>query len=402
MSDLLPDPQLQSKFITRLPREVRDKVYLELWRSCGLRQHIIWHRDKHDVAKSHFCRWRCTTPFEVEDGLQEPVDATRIKRGVALGGSFSDKAAALQLFSPWKNHFACGERIAEVHGDDASPGVNEASTWSPYLGMLLSCKTISSECIKSAYQSTTFIFTDVIALNLFVGFCKVPEVYKKEYEVAISPPAFRTYGRHLELSLEPVFPMMLPCSSPLMTSISTERHFLDFHGLRLDLLENLTTLNIWIAARSTALLLDKNAENIDQSPYDITQLSIESLKEALAPMQQVKTITLSMPLAGVSEPEDGYVVDSAHLRIWRRGPGDRFHPSLLPVFGVDNFSSNVHCSTDRTVKLASNPGTETHVHYMQDLDFSPVDRLSSGRGRVARFVDSIRAKGKWLKREPKQ
>ncbi|KAF5676107.1 hypothetical protein FHETE_2234 [Fusarium heterosporum] len=392
MSEQSPEPQLQSTFIAHLPREVRDKIYFELWNSCGLRQHIIWHRDKDNITKSHFCRWRCTTPFEVEDGLQEAIDAKRIERGVSLGESFSDRTTALQLFSAWKNHFACGERIAEVHGENASPGVS----------MLLSCKTISSECIKSIYQSTTFIFTDVIALNFFVGFCKVPELYKQESEVAISPPAFRTYGKHLELSLEPVFPMMLPCSSPPMTPLPAERHSLDFHGLRLDLLENLTTVNIWIAARSTVLLLDKNAENIDQSPYNVTQLSIESLHKALTPLEQVKNVTISMPLARVSEPEDGYVVDNTHLRIWRRGSGDRFHPSLLPVFEVDNFSSNVHSNRDRSVRLASNPETEYNVHYAQELDFSPVDRSSTGRGRVARFVDSIRAKGKWLRRDPKQ
>jgi hypothetical protein len=186
---------------------------------------------------------------------------------------------------------------------------------------------------------------------MFVGFCKVPELWKEESEVAIPPPAFRTHDRRLELSLEPVFPMMLACSSPVMTPLPEERHkSLDFHALRLDLLENLISLNIWVAARSTALLLDKNANNIDQSPYNVTQLGIESLKEALAPLKQVKNITLSMPLAHVSEPEDGYIVDSAHLRIWRRGPGDRFHPSLLPAFEVEHFSSNAYSSTVRYVE----------------------------------------------------
>ena len=150
------NPQLQSSFITRLPRELRDKVYLELWRSCGLRQHIIWHHDKNDVTKSHFCRWQCTTPFEVEDGLQEAINKTRIELGVALGGSFSNKAYALQLYSAWKNHFACGERIGQEYGDGTSPGVTMCSsptacwsqasegsaTWSSYVGMLLTCRTM--------------------------------------------------------------------------------------------------------------------------------------------------------------------------------------------------------------------------------------------------------------------
>lgn len=185
---------------------------------------------------------------------------------------------------------------------------------------------------------------------MFVGFCKVPELWKQEVEVAISPPAFHTYGRHLEISLEPVFPMLLPCSSPTLSPLPGERHTsLDFHGLRLDLLENLTTLNIWVPARCTELLLDKDADNIDQSPYNITQLDLESLKEALSSLNHVRDITLSMPLTQVSEPEDAYVVDDAHLRIWRRGAGDRFHPSLLPVIEVERLSSNVYSSTKRYV-----------------------------------------------------
>ncbi|EWZ81170.1 hypothetical protein FOWG_14743 [Fusarium oxysporum f. sp. lycopersici MN25] len=103
-----PHPQHQSAFVTFLPREIRDRVYLELWRSCGLRQHIVWHRDKDDKAKSHFCRWRCITPFSVHDELQETIDATRLQLGFPLGDSFSNKVYALQLFSAWKNHFACG------------------------------------------------------------------------------------------------------------------------------------------------------------------------------------------------------------------------------------------------------------------------------------------------------
>ncbi|KAH7481064.1 hypothetical protein FOMA001_g7546 [Fusarium oxysporum f. sp. matthiolae] len=188
-----PRPQHQSAFITLLPRKIRDRIYLELWRSCGLRQHIVWHRDKDDKAKSHFCRWRCTTPFSVHDELQETIDATRLQLDFSLGDSFSNKAYALQLFSAWKNHFACGQRIARVYGENADPGIRtcsslgpcwsshesrseKLSTCSPYLSMLLLCKVLPSECLESIYESTTFIFRDIFALNMFIGFCQVPEL----------------------------------------------------------------------------------------------------------------------------------------------------------------------------------------------------------------------------------
>ncbi|EXK40847.1 hypothetical protein FOXG_10775 [Fusarium oxysporum f. sp. lycopersici 4287] len=341
MTTKLPDPQSQSQFATLLPREIRDRIYLELWRSYGLRQHIVWHRDKDDKAKSHFCRWRCTTPFSVHDELQETIDATRLQLGFPLGDSFSNKTYTLQLFSAWKNHFPCGQRIARVYGEDADPGIRTCSS----LGRCWSSHKLSSEKL-----STCRPYLNIFALNMFIGFCKVPELWKEEVEVAISPPAFRTYGRHLEISLEPVFPMLLPCSSPTLSPLPEDRHTsLDFHGLRLDLLENLMTLNIWVSARCTELLLDSNADNIDQSPYNITQLDLESLKEVLSPLNHVRNVTLSMPLAQVSEPEDGYVVEDAHLRIWRRGVGDRYHPALSPIIEVERLSSNVYSSTKRYV-----------------------------------------------------
>ncbi|KAM5513401.1 hypothetical protein FOXYSP1_08201 [Fusarium oxysporum f. sp. phaseoli] len=419
MTTKLPYPQHQPAFITHLPREVRDRIYLELWRSCGLRQHIVWHRDKEDKAKSHFCRWRCTTRFSLEDEVQELIDATRIQLGIPLGDSFSNKPYALQLSSAWKNHFACGQRIARVYGEDADPGIRtcyslgpcwsshelsseKLSTCSPYLSMLLSCKVLSSECLESIYESTTFIFTDIFALNTFIGFCKVPELLKEEVKVAISPPAFRTYGRHLEISLEPVFPMLLPCSSPTLSPLLEEHHTsLDFHGLRLDLLENLVTLNIWVSARCTELLLDSNADNIDQIPYNITQLDLESLKEALSPLNHVRNLTLSMPLAQVSEPEDGYVIKDAHLRIWRRGAGDRYHPALSPIIEVERLSSNVYSSTKRAVKLAYDPQSEYHVHYSLLDTSAPGATESPQRRGVARLVELIRAKGKRMKRDRK-
>ena len=59
------DPQTQSAFITCLPAEIRNAIYLELWRSAGLRQHILWHGEGN--GGRHFCRWRCEAEFEVDD-----------------------------------------------------------------------------------------------------------------------------------------------------------------------------------------------------------------------------------------------------------------------------------------------------------------------------------------------
>ncbi|KAL6414110.1 hypothetical protein AUP68_00626 [Ilyonectria robusta] len=421
MTDTSPGPQLQCAFIMRLSREVRDAVYLELWRSCGLRQHIVWHDDKGDRTKSHFCRWQCTTPFQVEDKLQEAVDASRIQLGVPLGDKFSNRTYALRLYSPWKNHWACGERVTDVHGYDYAINLSTSrkpcwssrdldsegsSTWSPYLSMLLSCKIISSECLKSIYEATTFIFTDTTALNMFVGFCKLPPVMQNWPKMGIPPPAFRTHGKHLELSLEPVFPMLLACLNPRLTPLPEERHnSLDFHGLRLDLLESLTTLDIWVAARCTAFLVDEQAKNMDQSPYNITQLDIESLRKVLSHLERVGNVTLSMPLAQCAEPEDGHIDDAtlpSSLRIWRRGAGDRFHPALYPLIDKERFDSNIYSSKDRVIRLAYNPANVEHVHYSHLVPSSLIHERQQPKptsGRIARLMESIRSKGKRLRRD---
>lgn len=74
------NPQTESAFIMWLPPEVRDAVYLELWRSCGLRQHIVWHGEG---ADRHICRWSCTTKYKVHDELQRQIEGLRCRLGVS-------------------------------------------------------------------------------------------------------------------------------------------------------------------------------------------------------------------------------------------------------------------------------------------------------------------------------
>lgn len=146
------NPQSQSAFITRLPPEIRDAIYLELWRSCGLRQHIVWHGEGGD---RHFCRWPCTTRYDVDDELQRGSEGLRRRLGVPLGQDIRAAACSRRLQSPWMNHWACGERAEQEHGLEAIRGftTSEIDCWkkdpvdkqhvpsrSPYLPLLLSCR----------------------------------------------------------------------------------------------------------------------------------------------------------------------------------------------------------------------------------------------------------------------
>lgn len=150
--------QSESVFFTRLPREIRDAIYLELWGSCGRRQHIVHHGIP---ADRHFCRWSCSTEYEVQDRRQREIEELRRRLGVALGQEMTGehdpevKSYARRLQSPWMNHWACGERAARAYGPEpvrnfathglgcwkqSRPDNQRPPSRSPYLPMLLSCK----------------------------------------------------------------------------------------------------------------------------------------------------------------------------------------------------------------------------------------------------------------------
>lgn len=161
--------QTDSAFINRLPREIREAIYVELWRSHGLRQHILYHSDPQanpwelvapDVKNYHFCHWPCATEFEVRDRLQEALEELRSQIGVPLGQDiithrFEVKTSYVKrLQSPWMNHWPCGELAHHKYGIKALEGfatgdqcwkktdkADGGTCWSsPYIPMLLSCK----------------------------------------------------------------------------------------------------------------------------------------------------------------------------------------------------------------------------------------------------------------------
>ncbi|KAK2052205.1 hypothetical protein LY76DRAFT_671853 [Colletotrichum caudatum] len=178
------DPRTLSAFISRLPREVRETVYLQLWRSRGLRQHILWHGAATD---QHFCRWSCNTEYRVKDELQRDIEKMRAELGDPL----------------------IQEIMRDRHGrKNASHG-----PWSSaYIPMLLPCKLISTECLRSVYESTTFIFTDMRAMQMLFDHCALHPAMEtlKTGEI---PPAFFKHARRLELSLGPDFPALLMCAN---------------------------------------------------------------------------------------------------------------------------------------------------------------------------------------------
>ncbi|UNI24169.1 hypothetical protein JDV02_009937 [Purpureocillium takamizusanense] len=336
----MADPQLQSSFITRLPPEIRQLVYLELWRSYGLRQHILHHRGETNDDPAHLCHWPCTMPYEVQDGLQEEIEEARSRAGVVLGEEFEDTQLCHDLLSPWINHRACGRRAELAYGIEAvhSMTTSVASCWktpkrlddaprvrAPYFPMLLSCKLVSSECLPSIYGSTTFVFTDTTSLTTLVGSCDTPAPMKTPYTPPNVPRFLFQHARSLELSLSANFSVLLPCTVATDRKSGLAHDAYDFHWLKPGMFKCLSSLNIWIAARGLALRYDGEHDFVAPN-----QLDLEALGKMTESLCGVGSVALSMPLGSGIEPQDGYVESLARpgVRLWKRGTGDRFHPHL--------------------------------------------------------------------------
>ncbi|OBT80394.1 hypothetical protein VF21_00891 [Pseudogymnoascus sp. 05NY08] len=404
------NPQTQSAFLTLLPPEIRDAIYLSLWRSHGLRQHIIWHGNDEDGR--HFCHWPCTTDFSVDDSLQRDIEELRIRLGVYLGhnmGGFASRrdpevsVLTRRLQSPWINHWACGERAAEVYGIDANWGFKTAGmdcwkthtwrnhswdrykehvpSWSPYLPMLLSCKLLyvsssappslldptssyvrdlltsrawlfrSEECLKSIYESTIFIFTDIYTPQSFLGHCALHPAMKKWPTLPITPPALHAHARTLELALMPDFPSSLLCATHDLPSLSHGHEVYDFHWLHLPKFHSLRTLNIWISARSLTMAHSRYDQSYGFT--GITEHDADALQEIISHLSgPVLDVTLSTPLApSVGPPGEGYlsggVTDGVTARVYKRGSGDRFHPELQPITPGGTYDGIIYTSRTR-------------------------------------------------------
>ncbi|KAF4922367.1 hypothetical protein CGCVW01_v005341 [Colletotrichum viniferum] len=288
---MICDSQTQSAFVSRLPREVHDAVYFQLWRSCGLRQHILWHGAAED---KHFCRGSCTTEYQVEDELQRDIEKMREQLGVSLGQEivrdWYDKAPRYcrRLQSPWMNHWLCGDRAVEKHGISAIRGSSTTTivcwkterkntTNRPWatacIPMLLSCKAISNECLQSIYESTTFIFTDLATVQMFFGACAIHPAMKTA-KTGVTPPAFFKYARSFELSLSPDFPALPICANYDLPGIPRRHDVYDFHWLRF---------------------------------CGIKEFDVQGLKDMLSSFKTIETVTLSTPLSQRIGPQEGYV-----------------------------------------------------------------------------------------------
>ncbi|KAM0332534.1 hypothetical protein ACHAQA_002817 [Verticillium albo-atrum] len=369
------NPQTESPFITSLPRDVRDAIYLELWSTSGLRQHILFHSYEQNWNARHFCRWACTTKFELRSSLQRDIEQLRSDLNVPLGEDITgdqDPRAVVygrRLQSPWLNHWACGERADREHGFDAirsfntsrfcwkmnrADGERAAPTPSAYIPMLLSCKVISAECLQSIYESTTFVFTDMKTIQMFFGYCAMHPIMQAWPKHGITPPAFYKHARRFELSLFPTFPLDLQCAQMDLPGLEKRHEVYDFHWLQLNRFENLQNVYIWIEARSLYPLGD------DQLDFTgIKKFTSEELCKAFSPFEHLDSATISTPLGISAGQEHEAFVDgvvAGRISLFKRGTGDLFHPYLNAIHPGHSLDGWIHTSIRKEVRLALDGG----------------------------------------------
>lgn len=115
--------------------------------------------------------------------------------------------------------------------------------------------TSSAECLQSIYESTTFVFLNLLTLQRFFGVCPLTAATfartRQDYTPGLPPPAFFTHARNLEITLSPDFPKHVWCTAVKNADLpATERHqAYDFHWLNLDKFQSLKDIQIWIASR---------------------------------------------------------------------------------------------------------------------------------------------------------
>ena len=190
--------QTQSPFFHKLPLEVRQNIYSQLWLSAGSTQHIFKAGNSRLSELSHAT---CITDPDAKDPRDDEV-ARRCQDQIVDDPGDIDAAYeelldepgettddwVIRLFSDWCNHFRCEEQpeipqvppserlrrqLEESLEDDgklvqALPARSPAFFFSPFLGPMLTCRRMAAEAQQSLYESITFSFIGTGAMRRFL------------------------------------------------------------------------------------------------------------------------------------------------------------------------------------------------------------------------------------------
>ena len=194
----VPDEQMHSPFFNKLPLEVRQNIYHQLWLSAGITQHIYRAGNSPFAELSHAA---CITDPDAKDPRDEEV-ARRCQDQRADDPGDIDAAYeeltdppgettddwVVRLFSDWSNHFRCeeqpgfaqlapSERLRRHLEEDVQadgtlvqklPARLPALFYSPFLAPLMVCRRMAIEARQSLYENLTFSFIGTAAMQRFL------------------------------------------------------------------------------------------------------------------------------------------------------------------------------------------------------------------------------------------
>lgn len=174
------DPQLQSVFFGRLPREIRDMIYHEMWEVSGSRQHVFETEDGPTLG--HF---PCVlTPREKDtrnEDFERLWDRQQERRPRSL---VVDAPWAERMASSWHEHWKCEEAMRASRASGSQTGtlflpslltcrrmyVPSRARSRPHPGLSTDRAHRHQEALDSLYAKTTLVLTSLsLAHRLFVA-----------------------------------------------------------------------------------------------------------------------------------------------------------------------------------------------------------------------------------------
>ncbi|KAK7982048.1 hypothetical protein PG988_004286 [Apiospora saccharicola] len=152
--------QHQSVLFGKLPREIRDMVYLAMWDVSGTQQHVFEHEDgSGDVT--HF---PCILAAGETDSRNDEFETMWHKQQARRPRSLvEDPVWARRMSSTWNEHWKCEEAMLARMGEG-----RKSETL--FLPSLLTCRRMYDEALPTLYASTTLVLTSLpLAHHLLVA-----------------------------------------------------------------------------------------------------------------------------------------------------------------------------------------------------------------------------------------
>ncbi|KAH9889708.1 hypothetical protein F4778DRAFT_387922 [Xylariomycetidae sp. FL2044] len=176
------ESQLDSTFFGRLPLEIREMIYAECWVVSGVKQHVFRIKNKDDESRLAHCP--CVLGPAEADPRNDEMDRmmctchrmARLSRGFVVKKEWVPRFA-----STWNDHWRCEEEEEEKKKKEEEEekkkkkeeeeGVTAGDQGRPrtlFLPILLTCKRMYMESLRSLYSTVTLVFTDLSLAHAFL------------------------------------------------------------------------------------------------------------------------------------------------------------------------------------------------------------------------------------------